>query len=371
MKKILFVLHLPPPIHGVSQVNTIIKKSTIINNNLDCTYMNIATANEISDLGSQRIGKYLHIIKLIFIFLKKIIFNKYDLIYITPSIPGIGFYKDSIFVLLSKLFNKKVICHLHVQGFKKASKTSFKKSYYSFIFKNVDVIHLSESLYKDIETIVKRENVHFVANGVIPVPKSELIHTEREKNDKLEILFLSNMIEFKGPFLLLKAINELVIKYKGIKNIHVNFIGQWQDEEFKKNFLAFIKENKIENNVSILGGIYGNEKNKYFRNANLFILPTNFEAFPLVLLEAMEFSLPIISTKEGAIPDIVDDNKTGYIIEKNNLDELINKIDILLNDTKLSIDFGNTGREKFELNYTANIMEENIYNTIMEVLKND
>jgi len=369
MKKVLFVLHLPPPIHGVSQVNTIIKNSKIINNNLDCTYMNIATANDISDLGTQRLGKYLHIIKLIFLFLKKIIFNKYDVIYITPSIPGIGFYKDSIFVLIGKLFRKKIICHLHVQGFKEATKSSLKKKYYTFVLSNISIVHLSESLYKDISDIVKKEKVYFVANGVIPVEKSELI--SNKNIDRFEILFLSNMIEFKGPYLLLEAINDLIIKYGKSKNIHVNFIGKWQDDKFKEKFLLYIQKNNLDDYVSILGGIYGNDKNKYFSEAQVFILPTNFEAFPLVLLEAMEFSLPVISTEEGAIPDIIDNGKTGFVIEKNNKEQLIKKIDTLLNNENLCKEFGKLGRNKFILNYTADIMEKNIYETIMKVIINE
>lgn len=366
MKKILFVLHLPPPIHGVSQINTIIKNSSIINNNLDCTYINIATANEISDLGTHRIGKYIQIVKLMILFLKEILLKKYDIIYITPSIPGIGFYKDSIFVLLSKLFGKKVICHLHVQGFKKATESHIKKRYYSYVFKNVKIIHLSPSLYKDIENIVNKENVYFVANGVVPVDSSELISSIEKKEDHLEILFLSNMIEFKGPFLLLKALKELVHKHP-TKKLHVTFIGKWQDNDFRIMFMDFINNNNLVNNVSILGGIYGYEKNKYFREADIFILPTNFEAFPLVLLEAMEFSLPIISTNEGAIPDIVDNNITGFVIEKNNIIDLENKIDILLNNSDLRKKFGKAGRVKFEKLYSSNIMEEKIYNTIMEI----
>ena len=368
MKKILFVLHLPPPIHGVSQVNTIIKESKIINENFDCDYMNLTTANDISDLGTLRFGKYIQIIKLMILFIKKNIENNYDAIYITPSIPGIGFYKDSIFIMLGKLFRKKVICHLHVQGFKDAVQSNYRKKYYSWIFKNVSVIHLSKSLYKDISDVVEAKNVSFVANGVRPVDQIELDISTHEEKEKFEILFLSNMIEFKGPYLLLETLNELLKTTTSSKHIHMRFIGKWQDEQFKKKFFSYIDEHKLHEYVEVLGGIYGIEKNQYFRDADIFVLPTNFEAFPLVLLEAMEFSLPVVSTNEGAISDIVDDGKTGFVVEKNDKNELINKINILLNDAKLCNDFGFSARKKFENNYTEDIIVKNIFNTIMKVV---
>jgi len=368
MKKILFMLHLPPPVHGVSQINTIIKNSTIINNNLECDYINIATASDINDLGTQRIGKYLQIIKLIMSMFKHLISKKYDLIYITPSIPGIGFYKDSIFIILGKIFKKKIICHLHIQGFKKDAESTLKKKYYLSVFNGVKVVHLAESLYKDIETLVDKNNVYFIANGIIPVDNSELNKKLDSNSNKFEILFLSNMIEFKGPFLLLEALSNLLDRYN---DIHITFIGKWQDEEFKRKFLDYVIEHSLEKYISVLGGIYGSDKNQYFRNANTFILPTRFEAFPLVLLEAMEFSLPVISTNEGAIPDIIDNNSTGFIIEKNNSLELIEKIEILINNKLLQKSLGENARKKFEENYSSNIMEQKVYDTIMKVITDE
>jgi glycosyltransferase involved in cell wall biosynthesis len=370
-KKILFLLHLPPPIHGVSQINTIIKESHLINDRYDCEYINLTTANEISEFGKRRFSKYIQVLKLIVWFLAKTITGKFDLIYITPSIPGIGFYKDSIFIFLGKLLRKKIICHLHVQGFHDASLSSLKRKYYSSTFNNTHIVHLSKLLYQDIRNVADEARVFFVANGIKPTSFSELTEDDATDPENLEILFLSNMIEFKGPLLLLEALTELLKTHEVIQNIHVTFIGEWQDALFKDRFFEYVERNNLSSYVDVVGPVYGSKKNKYFRNADVFVLPTNFDAFPLVLLEAMEFSLPIISTEEGAIPDIVDNGKTGFMIEKGDIKSLAEKIYISLSEPELLKQFGRQARVKFENNYTAEVMERNIDNVIDTVIRND
>ena len=84
------------------------------------------------------------------------------------------------------------------------------------------------------------------------------------------------------------------------------------------------------------------------------------ECFPLVLLEAMMFSLPIISTSEGGIPDIVQNGETGFIVQKQNPEHLAEKILILINNPCKRKLMGVNGNEKFYKNYTLDIFEKRL-----------
>ena len=77
------------------------------------------------------------------------------------------------------------------------------------------------------------------------------------------------------------------------------------------------------------------------------MLPTHNECFPLVNLEAMEYKLPVISTNEGGIPSIIEEGKTGYIIEKKNVSALADKIELLLNNPSLCQKMGENGQKNF------------------------
>ena len=100
--KILFILHLPPPIHGAAMVGQYIHQSKFINGAFECDYINLSTSKQISDIGSGRFGKLLTIVKLYFQVLSSVLKNRYDLCYLTINSKGKGFYKEIIIVFLLK-----------------------------------------------------------------------------------------------------------------------------------------------------------------------------------------------------------------------------------------------------------------------------
>ena len=72
----------------------------------------------------------------------------------------------------------------------------------------------------------------------------------------------------------------------------------------------------LQNQVFVHGPKYGKDKKIYFTQSDVFVFPTYYhgETFGLVLLEAMEYGLPCISTFEGGIPSVVEDAKTGFLV---------------------------------------------------------
>ncbi|EXZ16445.1 glycosyltransferase, partial [Bacteroides fragilis] len=111
-------------------------------------------------------------------------------------------------------------------------------------------------------------------------------------------------------------------------------------------------------------------KEKYLREADLFVFPTyyNNECFPLVLLEAMEYSLPCISTNEGGITDIIEESKTGYIVEKQNPKILAQQIEYLLDHPELRKQMGQAGKNKFQKEFTLEKFEERMKTILEEVI---
>jgi glycosyltransferase involved in cell wall biosynthesis len=107
-----------------------------------------------------------------------------------------------------------------------------------------------------------------------------------------------------------------------------------------------------EPGVHIEGHVPLNEVPKYYRSASVFCLPTLNEPFGLVFLEAASFGLPVVATRIGAIPEIVVDGKSGYLVEPQNAGELAARLGDLLRDPRRAEQFGTYGREWVSRRYS-------------------
>ncbi len=360
-EKILFILHLPPPIHGAAFVGKQISNSNKIKEKFNCTFINLSTSSELSNIGKVSAGKFIVYFKILFKIFKILLFQKVDKVYLAPTVSKGGFYKDYVVYFLVFLFRKKRVNHLHNKGISKREKNGFLNFLYASFFKNAKVILLSQKLYKDVSKFVRTENTFICPNGIKDEMKSFDLK-KRVKKNSLNLLFLSNLIESKGVFVLLEACKELL-------NKNINFICSFVGAEAdisKHIFNKKVKELGLKKNVFYLGKKYGDEKKEIFLNTDLFVFPTYYhnETFGMVNLEAMMYGLPIISTDEGGITDIVENNFNGFIIPKKNSKELADRIIDFYNNPKLIEEFGKNGREKFLKEYTYEKFENNLINIL-------
>ena len=360
LKKILFILHLPPPIHGASVMGKYIHDSSLINEAFNSEFINLTTSKTIDEIGKNpifKIGRYLQIF--FSVIYRLLIFNP-DKVYITITANGLGFYKDFPIALLVKLFRKKLVLHYHNKGVKPCQNIFFYNILYKVLFNNVKVILLSEYLYDDVKKYVKVEDVYFCPNGI---PSVEFVKSDIKHNKPIELLFLSNLIESKGIFILLESLK--ILKDKHI-NFHCNLVGG-EGDITNYSLMLKLEELNLNNEVSFLGKKYGHNKNSIYKKSDIFVFPTFYqnECFPLVILEAMMFGLPVISTNEGGIPDIVKDHETGYVVEKKSSMQLAQKIEYLIQYPNEALRMGEYGRRQFLEKYTLNRFEERL----IEILK--
>ena len=356
-KKILLIMQLPPPVHGASVMNQLIKDSTLINTSFDCDYINLATAKDINDLQKNRFSKYILTLGIVSKAVFKMLFNRYDYVYVTLFPYGLAFIKDSIIVLLARLLRLKPLLHLHTYGFKEGSEKSARwKSYYTFVFKNTEVICLSELLTEDIEYIYKGK-IFILPNGV---PQVNFENKYKNANDPVSLLFLSNLIKGKGILVLMDALE--IIHKKGL-DFRFRVVGSERDVTYR--MLEDIARQKgLENHVIIAGAKYQEEKHEEYRNAGVFILPSNYDTFGLVLLEAMQFGVPCISTNIGGIPDVLGGGR-GVIIKAITAEALAEALEYVIKNPEIRLEMSRKGFDYFKDNFTDKIFEKRLMNILM------
>ncbi len=362
-KKILFILHVPPPVHGSSVVGQSIKNSKIINLGFDCSYINLLVSRKLSETGKFKAFKVFTFVGVWFNLLIHIIRNKPDMSYLALSTTGLSFYKDVFLVALLRIFRIKRIYHLHNKGVSHCESNLIYNMFYRLVFNNAAVIILSDKLYPDIKKYVPLSNIYVCPNG-IPDAFHNLMDEKIRSSVIPRILFLSNLIETKGVYDLLdacKILNQRKIEFQ------CNFIGAESDIDAGQ-FAEKVKRNGLSGKVNYLGKKFGEEKNEFLLDSDIFAFPTYYhnECFPLVLLEAMSANLPVISTLEGGIPDIIDNGITGFIIPQRDVKSLAEKLEILILNPELRVELGKAGRQKFENEYKLEKFESKLF----EILNN-
>ncbi len=358
-QRILFILHLPPPIHGAAVVGQFIKNSEQINTQFETNFLNLGTSTSVDDIGKSGFGKLWRYVKLIFTALKlRFRFNP-DVIYMTITAKGTGFYKDALIVLFLKMFGKKFIFHFHNKGIATNQHKKLDNWLYKRVFKNADVILLSQLLYMDIEKYVTLDKIHICPNGIIPIASKV---TKEHSKEAPILLFIGNLAVSKGVLDLLDALE--ILTKEGI-NFKCNIIGG-EGTLTQNELMDKIKNVGLQDNVVYLGKKVDDEKSSYLQNADILVHPSHEECFPLVLLEAMSVGLPTISTFEGGIPDIIEHNETGLLLEKGDILALSENIKRLILNQELRVQMGKRAHDKYMKQFTMVQFEFRM----TEILKN-
>lgn len=201
------------------------------------------------------------------------------------------------------------------------------------------------------------ERIFQNAEGILPICKF-LENKVQEKFPKKntyvlyqginsENWFLEKGMQLKHPCIGLvqsaniwgKTLEMLILKnvLKKFPNITFYWVG---DGPYAKKILLELSQ---FDNFKWLGNLqYPNKIRQFLSEIDIYALISGIDMSPLTLLEAQLMKKPVIATSVGGIPELIEDGKTGFLINKQNEDELIEKISILLNQ-KID-DFGENGR---------------------------
>jgi glycosyltransferase involved in cell wall biosynthesis len=254
------------------------------------------------------------------------------------------------------------------------------------VFHNTDVILISDKLYYDFEKYVPHDKVHYCTNGIpeysdkatddrlpIAIGKAtdpfnpEKAHDSGRKthgiyNETCNLLFLSNLFTSKGTFILLDACR--LLKDKNLK-FHCTYSGG-EGDITSKQFISKVNELGLGDCVTYEGMRLGDEKKKVFSEADIFVHPSYSDCLPLVILEAMQNSLPVVSTIEGAIPDAVEDGVSGFLVPVKHPAALAEKLEILINDSDLRWKMGEEGRKRYEQKFRLEIFENRLHEILLK-----
>ncbi len=193
----------------------------------------------------------------------------------------------------------------------------------------------SETTREAVESLLGRKTRNVVATPGGDRLSRSVTATEVEaralEEGELRLLFVGNLIPRKGLHHLLKALHSLVGR-----PFRLDVVGSEDiDRAYSAAIRKQVRELDLTGRVDFHGTLAGASLEERFRRAQLLVVPSSYEGFGIVYLEAMGFGLPVIASASGATDEIVRHEATGFLVPPGDTWSLARRIESLLEDRAL------------------------------------
>lgn len=271
----------------------------------------------------------------------------YDIIHFHISEP-ISALRKLILMAYAKLWNKKTIVHFHAFS----PTTTIKSKYcslYKYLFTNADIVVVLSQVWKTWvnEIYNLQDKVKVIYN---PCTTNISNHCYQKKNI---ILYAGTINARKGYSDMIKAFAKIAFKHTDWKIV---FAGNGEIEQGK----SLASKLGIEKQTQFLGWINGETKDKVFKEAKIFCLPSYAEGFPMAVLDAWSYGLPVITTPVGGIPDIADNEINILLFHPGDINTLSKLMEKIIEDTKLRNRISNNSNKLSQTIFNVNTINKKI-----------
>ena len=201
-------------------------------------------------------------------------------------------------------------------------------------------VTISEYNVKYLEMIYGKElssKISVVRCGIEEKEIGKKVHEKSKlnKNNEITILSIGRMVQKKGFNILIEAVSELNKKGYGV---NCRIIG---DGPLRNDLENLVRNNNIADKVTFLGSQPSDFVKTEFIQADLFVLPCikaengDMDGIPVVLMEAMAYHVPVVTTNLSGIPELVKDNETGLLAETNDVNSLVRVLEYYITNSGL------------------------------------
>ncbi len=258
---------------------------------------------------------------------------------------------------------------LHVRGFPE-QKASWK-SFYNM--GSMAICNSEDTKKKFLKFSGFRKRTEVVYNAVDTenfIPDQKIRQKVRQHYGFGETDIIMGMAgrlaEEKGQLSLLKTLLPML---KNNSNYRVLIVGDAEihsDTTYPEQIASYIQYNGLDRRVILAGFV--EDMPAYYNALDLFLLPSFREPFGRVLIEAMATEKPVIASRVGGVPEVVDHEMNGYLVDPNDIDGWRDSINKLIHEKSLRGRFGKVGREKVLNKFTSEHITSNIASLCRELL---
>ncbi|MCJ7571069.1 MAG: glycosyltransferase family 4 protein [Candidatus Thermoplasmatota archaeon] len=284
-----------------------------------------------------------------------------DLIHIQSTSPNFSLFgiymlkKYPILITLHGYFNKEYKVHV---GWRKIFYRLFCVPIERFALSKIPNIIVLCPQIKDMISKITRSKIFIIPNG-IDIDYIQKINSYEKKNYPT-IFFLGYLTKGKGTKDLIRAIQLVKVKINNVK-LYIGGIGPDMTKLQK-----LVQDLNLKDNVTFLGLLDYKEKFAYMKSMDVFVLPSYWESFPIVLLEAMACGKPIITTDVGGNPYAVSDKLNGFLVKPGQWQQIAEHLIYLLHDKNLLNKMGQESKKR-SINFNWEIIAQNTRDVYKEI----
>jgi len=338
----------PPPWAGPEAATQTLLSSPILSQHftLQLLRTNLNTTNR--DKGRIRAETFLQLFRLWGALFWRLARAKPDRLYLHLSQNWQGFLRDASFILWGNLFSIRIAAHFHGGDFAAfyRRQSSTGQSFIRMILRKVDrVLVLSERLRSQFDGLVDPQCMAVVANAVLETPSLPIA----KNSSQITILSLGSIASSKGSGLLLEAGERLCQMYP---TVHLELVGEviqvdrniTRDAEGNKLPSTDFLRKPASERIQLYPPEYGDTKIRRYQKADVFVLASYSEGWPMAVLEAMSFGLPLVLTSVGGLPDTLKEREHALFIPPGDAQALEKALAKLIQDPALRRLMGENNR---------------------------
>lgn len=348
--KILVVGQTPPPYHGQAIMIGEMLKGNF--KKVKLLHVRLRFSKETREIGRFQVRKIFHLIAVVFKILYYKIKHNPEILYYPPADPRLLAVMRDVFILsITRRFFKKTIFHFHASGISSIYDTlpwMWRRAFRIAFFFPDAAIRLSEYNHEDGKFLqAKKEFI--IPNGIADRAKS--FHPVRGPSPVCRLLYVGRLIESKGIKTLLEACSTLLTK---AVSFSLSIVGLFESQRFEKEIMNMVESLGLEGSIEFCGFLRDERKFHRYAKTDIFCYPTfsEFESFGIVLLEAMQFSLPVVASKWQGVRSVVREGESGFLFPARDTLALADRLLMLIEDPELRARMGKKAREIYLREYT-------------------
>lgn len=317
--------------------------------------------------GRSLFSKVFFALSLPFVCVLKILKTKPDIVHI-HFCSRTDFWKHAICLFTCKLMRVKVIFHLHGGSFDTVYEQYPEplKLVVRWVLSSPDVL-IALSSYWDgfLKEITSNVSI-LVAPNPIDCNKLGSYANHSANEIELSVVLIGCVGERKGHFDVVKAAEMVIDKYP---KAHFYFAGNDEVAGATDKLKLLAKQKCVNDNIHFLGPVFGEEKLKLLGESGVMILPSYAENMPISVLEGMAANKTVITTKVGAIPEVIVDHESGILIEAGDWESLANSIMFLFENPHKAFEIGENAGLRVRENWDVSRIAKNFDSIYQGLLK--